>query len=142
VHRPGEPIWEIMRMIGQDLVDYITGLRARLNEIAIQAEVWELDGFSALFMPRTDPLPEEPSAGLGRYIEQPGLSGSVLAIIYPDRRSEGYGMRRFNDDPRLDFTRIDQEPDVHFTHRQGFIAKTSATDVVRLRALLVQALTL
>lgn len=140
VHQAGEPIWEIMRMIGQDLVDYITGLRARLNEIAAQAEIWELDGFSALFMPRTDPLPEEPSAGLGRYIQQAGLEHTVLATIYPDRRGEGYGMRCYNDDPRLDFTRIDAEPDVHFTHQQGFIAKTSATDVVRLRTLLAQAL--
>jgi hypothetical protein len=140
VHQPGEPIWEIMRMIGQDLVDYITGLRARLNEIAAQAEVWQLDGFSALFMPRTDPLPEEPSAGLGRYIEEAGLHNEVLAIIYPDRRGDGYGMRRYNDDPRLDFTRIDTEPDVHFTHQQGFIAKTSATELVRLRTLLSQSL--
>lgn len=139
-HQPGEPIWEIMRMIGQDLIDYITGLRERLDAIASRVEIWEFDGFKALFMPRTDPLPDEPSAGLGRYIEQAGLAEEVLATVYPDRRGEGYGMRRFNDDPRLDFTRIDEEPDVHFTHQQGFIAKTSATEVVRLQTLLSQAL--
>lgn len=139
-HLAGEPVWEVMRMIGQDLVGYITGLRERLDTIAEHAEIWELNGFKALFMPRTDPLPGEPSAGLGRYIEEQGLEREVLATIYPDRRGKGYGMRRFNDDPRLDFTRIDGEPDVHFTHQQGFIAKTSATDVARLQALLAQAL--
>ena len=139
VHAPGQPVWEVMRMVGQDLIEYITGLRERLQLIAEQAEVWEFDGFSALFMPRTDPLPDEPSAGLGRYIEQAGLEKEVLATIYPDRRGEGYGMRRFNDDPRLDFTRIEEEADVHFAHKQGFIAKTSATDVDRLRHLLAQA---
>lgn len=139
IHQAGEPIWEVMRMIGQDLIEYITGLRERLNYIEEHAQIWQLDEFSALYMPRTDPLPDEPSAGLGRYIEQKGLEKEVLAMIYPDRRGEGYGMRRFNDDPRLDFTRIDGESDVHFAHKQGFIAKTTATDVDRVKALLSQA---
>jgi len=139
-HLPGEPVWEIMRMIGQDLVGYIKELKQRLADFAQHAELWDLKDGQVLFMPRTNPMPEEPSAGLGRYIEQAGLSGTVLAIIYPDRRGDGYGMRRFNDDPRLDFSRIDQEPDVHFTHQQGFIAKTSAVEQARLRALLALAL--
>lgn len=136
IHKPGEPIWEVMRMIGEDLVDYITSLRERLDFVAQHAEIWELDGFKVLFMPRTDPLPDEPSAGLGRYIEQQGLANEVLATVYPDRRGDGYGMRRFNDDKRMDFTRLHDAPDVHFTHAQGFIAKTSANDPARLRELL------
>ncbi|PXA03639.1 hypothetical protein DDZ13_11485 [Coraliomargarita sinensis] len=138
VHQPGEPVWEIMRMIGQDLIAYISGLRERMAYIAEHAEIWELDGFSVLYLPRTEPLPGEPSAGLGRYIEELEVKTEVLATVYPDRRGEGYGMRRYNDDPRLDFTRIEQESDVHFAHKQGFIAKTSAVDPDRLKNL-VQA---
>ena len=137
-HRPGEPIWELMKMIGEDLVEYITSLRERLDFVAKRAEVWEFGDFKALFMPRTDPLPDEPSAGLGRYIEQQGLGSEVLAMVYPDRRGEGYGMRRFNDDKRMDFTQLKDEPDVHFTHAQGFIAKTSANKPERLKELLDQ----
>jgi hypothetical protein len=139
-HRPGEPIWEVMRMIGEDLVAYISGLRAHMDFIAEHAELWELEGQQALFLPRTDPLPEEPSAGLGRYIQQKELSDSVLAIVYPDRRGSGYGLRRFNDSAELDFTQLQEEADVHFTHARGFIAKTSATDSTRLKALLHLAL--
>lgn len=135
-HAPGEPVWELMRMIGQDLIEYITSLRERLDYVAKHSEIWELDGYSALYMPRTDPLPEEPSAGLGRYIMQAGLEESVVAMIYPDRRGDGYGMRRFNDDPRLDFTRTEAEPDVHFAHKQGFIAKTSANRIERLKEIM------
>ena len=136
-HKPGEPIWELMRMIGEDLVAYITGLRERLDFIAEHAELWELkNGHQAIYMPRTEPLPDEPSAGLGRYVEQEGLEETVIATIYPDRRGEGYGMKRFNDDRRLDFSQIDAELDVHFTHKQGFIAKTSATEPSRLKELL------
>ncbi len=135
-HRAGEPIWELMRMIGEDLVDYIRSLRERLDFIAEHAEIWQLDGFHALFMPRTEPLPEEPSAGLGRYIESQGLQDQVLAMVYPDRRGAGYGLRRINDDPRIDFTRIEADPSVHFAHKQGFIAKTSASKPEKLRELL------
>lgn len=138
-HTPGEPVWELMRMIGQDLIEYITSLRERLDYVAEHSEIWEFDGFSALYMPRTEPLPEEPSAGIGRYIMQEGLGDKVIAMIYPDRRGEGFGMRRFNDDPRLDFTRIEDEADIHFAHKQGFIAKTSAKDSTRLKQLTEKA---
>jgi hypothetical protein len=134
-HKPGEPIWEIMRMIGQDLVDYVTNLRTRLDFVAQHAEVWTFDGFKALFMPRTDPMPEEASSGLGYHVEKLGLENEILALVYPDSRGTGYGMRRFNDDLRMEFTQLEEEADVHFTHARGFIAKTSSAEVDRLKQL-------
>lgn len=143
-HRAGEPLWTMMQLIGTDLLDYLRSLRTRLNFIAQHAEVWTLDELAdadgkipaVLFLPRTEPLPEEPSAGLDRYVMEQGLNDRVVAIVAPDRRSEGYGLSRHRDHPRLDFTRISAEPDVHFTHLRGFVAKTTATDPQRLRALL------
>jgi hypothetical protein len=137
-HKPGEPVWEIMRMIGEDLVNYVTSLRARLDFVAQNAVVWNLDHFKVLFMPRTDPLPEETSSGLGYHIEKLGLEDEVLALVYPDSRGTGYGMRRYKDDTRMEFTLIGDESDVHFTHARGFIAKTSSTDQARLKELLSQ----
>ena len=142
-HNMGEPVWELMRQIGQDLVDYITGLRARLDFVAQHAQVWQLQNtqgsFKALFMPRTDPMPDEASAGLGQYVIQLGLEDEILALIYPDSRGCGYGMRRFNDDTRLDFCQLTDEVDVHFTHARGFIAKTAASEINRIQVLLTQA---
>lgn len=142
-HKPGEPIWEIMRMIGQDLVDYVRTLRTRLDFVAQHAEVWTLGSgeneFKALFMPRTDPLPDEASAGLGGHVLALGLEDEILALIYPDSRGQGYGMRRFNDDQRMEFTQLEGEPDVHFTHARGFIAKTSCAEVERLKVLVSAA---
>ena len=92
-----------------------------------------------VFLPRTDPLPEEPSAGLDRYVQEQGLDDRVVAVIAPDRRGGGYGLSRHRDNPRLDFTRIKAEPEVTFAHARGFIAKTSATDPKRLRELLMLA---
>ena len=146
---PGDPLWQIMHFVGTDLLDYVRNLRSRLTFIGQHAELWSLDGLAispensqvpaVVFLPRTDPLPEDPSAGLDRYVTEQGLDERVVAVIAPDRRGGGYGLSRHRDHPRLDFTRITAEPDVHFAHLRGFVAKTSATAPQRLRQLLLLA---
>ena len=140
---PTAPLWAIMHMIGEDLLDYVRTLRTRLDFIAQHAQVWELvlggEPAQILFLPRTDPLPDEPSMGLERYIEAQNLAGKIVGTVAPDRRSTGDGLSRFQDNPRLDFTRIADAPGVHFAHARGFVAKTSLTDHAHLKALLVRA---
>lgn len=142
-HAPGQPIWECMRMIGEDLLGYVKSLRQRLDFIDRHAEFWTLeaaqDPLHVLFLPRTDPLPDEPSMGLKQYIQSQGKTDSVVGLIYPDRRGNGHGLSRFNDDKRLDFTRVASQDDVHFAHTQGFVAKTSALDKERLKELVEAA---
>ena len=137
---PGEPLWEIMRWIGADLLDYLAELRKRLDFIASVGEFWEIESpdgpFQVLFLPRTEPMPDEPSAGLSRFIDGHPDGENVVGLVYPDRRGSGFGLSRHNDHPRLDFTRIQDCEDVHFAHARGFVAKTSATDPQRLRDLL------
>jgi hypothetical protein len=140
---PGEPLWEVMRWIGADLLAFVKGLRERLDYIREVAEFWEVEtptgAFKVLYMPRTEPLLDDPSSGLARYISsQPGAR-DVVGLVYPDRRGGGYGLSRHNDHPSLDFTRIQDCEDVHFAHARGFVAKTSATDPVRLCELLRQS---
>ena len=141
---PGDPLWEIMRLIGEDLLGYVRSLRERLDFIGRHAELWtfpEIAGTPcALFLPRTEPLPDDPSASIERYVESCGLGDRVLSLIAPDRRGAGYGLSRHRDSARLDFTRIAGEPDVHFAHARGFVAKTSATDPQRLRHVLRHAI--
>lgn len=136
---PGEPLWEMLSYIGQDLLEYLRDLRSRIDFVAQNAQLWSIEDHEILFLPRIDPIPDEPSAGIGRYLESIGKSSSIAALIYPDRRGSGYGLSRHNDDPRYDFTRIDQEPDVHFAHARGFVAKTSASEISRVRELLLLA---
>lgn len=136
---PGEPLWEMLSYIGQDLLDYLRELRSRLDFIAQNAVIWNVGDHEVLFLPRTDPVPDDPSASIGRYLESIGKSSAVAALIYPDRRGSGYGLSRHNDDPRYDFTRIEKEPDVHFAHARGFVAKTSASELTRVKELLTLA---
>ena len=136
---PGEPLWEILSCVGEDLLEYLRDLRSRLNFIAETAEVWSIDDHEVLFLPRTEPMPDEPSFGIGRYLESVGKNSTVAALIYPDRRGSGYGLSRHNDHPGYDFTRIEKEPDVHFAHARGFVAKTSASEISRVKELLLLA---
>lgn len=133
---PGEPLWEMLSYIGEDLLEYLRDLRSRLDFIAETAEIWSVDDHEVLFLPRTEPMPEEPSFGIGRYLESVGKNSTVAALIYPDRRGSGYGLSRHNDHPGYDFTRIEKEPDVHFAHARGFVAKTSASALSRVKELL------
>lgn len=140
----GDLLYEMMRWVGGDLLDYLQSLRERLAYVEKHGQLWELspngsDSFLVLFMPRTDPLPAEPSMGLGRYLESIGKSDEVAGLVYPDRRGSGYGLSRHNDHPRLEFTKIEGEEDVHFAHSRGFVAKTSAMEVGRLKELLLAA---
>lgn len=138
---PGDPIWEVMRMVGDDLVMYLRTLRERLDYVSAHAEIFDLgegdDALRVLYMPRTDPMPDDPSSGLGRYIDSVGEK--VAGLIYPDRRGAGYGLSRHEDSSSLDFTRIADEPDVHFAHGRGFVAKTTAVDRERLAELMLKA---
>lgn len=139
----GQPLWEVMRMIGEDLLNYVKSMRARLDHIGQHAALWEIDlagkPATILFLPRTEPLPDEPSLGLDQYIASRGLTEQMVGTVYPDRRSTGYGLSRYQDNARLDFTRLAGQPDVHFTHARGFVAKTSAADIPRLKQLISQA---
>jgi len=139
-HQPGEPVWEVMKMMGTDLVSYVVNLRSRINQVAEHEEIWELGvedrAMKVAFVPRTDPPIEDASGGLAWRVKELGLEEEVVAMVYPDSRGQGYGMRRYNDSQIVDFSKLSDEPEVHFTHNRGFIAKTSSTEITRLKELL------
>jgi hypothetical protein len=140
---PGDPVYEFMRIVGEDLLAYLRDARARLDFVGAHVERWTLeagdDRIEALFLPRSDPPADEPSAMLNRYIRARLSDVPMAAIVYPDRRGEGYGIGRYEDHPKLDFSRVEGEPDVHFAHKTGFMCKTSATEPSRLKQLIAAA---
>ncbi len=139
-HESGEPIYELMRYIGEDLIDYLKNVREKIDFVATRVVRWEIaPGLTALFLPRQEDDIPDASGGLARYILVNGLEDEIAAMVYPDSRGEGYGLARFNDHPRIDFTRIESDADVHFTHNSGFLCKTSATQASRLKEILAGA---
>ena len=142
-HLPGEPIWELMKMIGEELLQYIRNLRTRIEEVARVAEVWELhhseDSFKVMFVPRNQNQIEEVSGAMGWHIKELGMEEEVVAMVYPDSRGEGYGMKRFNDCSEIDFSKIENDKKVRFAHARGFIAKVEPVEVDELKQLLLKA---
>lgn len=138
---PGDTIYDVMCMVGEDLVKHLKGVREKLDFVSQHVQRWEIEkngeSFSVLYMPRVDAEQDELSSGLTRYIFVNKLEGEIAATVVPDSRGDGFGLARFNDHPRLDFTRIEGDEDVHFAHKSGFLCKTSATDVSRLKEQLV-----
>jgi hypothetical protein len=139
----GDTIYELMRMIGDDLLGYLKGVRERLDYVELNVSRWEIVSgettFSALFLPRAANMIDDASSGLARYVLVNELDQEIAALIYPDSRGSGYGLARFNDHPNLDFTRIEDKEDVHFAHKSGFLAKTTTTDEARLKEFLATA---
>lgn len=144
-HRPGELVHGWMNAVGSDLVEYLRTARAGVERIDRACERWSVEApdtvVGTVFLAREAVPLDEPSASLGRYVRWKGIAHETGALVYPDRRGDGYGITRYEDDPRLDFSRVGGEEDVRFAHASGFMCKTSATDPKRLRALIALAAT-
>ncbi|QDS94618.1 hypothetical protein FF011L_33980 [Roseimaritima multifibrata] len=142
--RPENPIYQVMCMVGEDIVNYLRTLRERLDYLKAHGQYWtiETDGepVRALFLEKSDAISENPSFGVYAFIESEGKTEEIQALVYPDRRGDGYGLTRYNDCQRLDFSQIESHDEVRFAHKRGFVAKVSATDPVRLKQLLQNAI--
>lgn len=68
-------------------------------------------------MGRTDDL-----TGAEEYLARLGPPFSIT--ISHDRRGEGWTLKRYHEDPGVDFARLKDHPAIKFTHQGGFIAKT------------------
>ena len=137
---PDSPLYQVMSMVGEDIVSYLRTLRERLDYLKDHGQYWtiETDGepIQALFLERDEKVSDDPSFGIYAFIQSEGKEDKMHALIYPDRRGNGYGLTRYNDNQRLDFSQVETQDDVHFAHKRGFIAKVSATQPKRLKELL------
>ena len=137
------PLYLFMEMVGQDLLDYLHLARERLDFVSKHSERWSIkcgvDVIETVFLPRTEPPADEPSAMLGSFIRSEKLESTIAAIVYPDRRGAGFGIGRYEDHPNLDFSKVEAEDDVHFAHKSGFMCKTSAVEPDRLKELIKAA---
>jgi len=146
---PSEPLYLFMKMVGDDLLEYLRIARDRLDYVGSRVERWRIpvgdETIEAVFLPRSegdDPIAlDEPSAMLSSYIRYHELDKTIAALVYPDRRGVAFGIGRYEDHPRLDFSRLEGASDVPFAHKSGFMCKTSASSPERLKELITLAWT-
>lgn len=137
---PASAVYQVMCMVGEDMVNYVRSLRQRLDYLKQHAQWWTVDTgegpIEAMFLEQSDEIAADPSFGVYAFIDEQEKAGEVHALVYPDRRGTGYGLTRYEDCPRLDFSMIEDQQDVRFAHKRGFLAKVEVTDPVRLQELL------
>lgn len=137
---PESPIYKVMCMVGEDIVNYLQSLRERLDYLKEHAQYWTMETDSepivTLFLEKSDTISDDPSFGIYAFVESEGKEDQIQALVYPDRRGDGYGLTRYNDSQRLNFSQIESLDEVRFAHKRGFVAKVSSTDPTRLKELL------
>ncbi len=134
---PGDPLWDWLAATGAWLLEKLNALEARWALFQKTGRLLPVGGFQVLFF---DLPPDTPDPGLGLDQIRLRLGGDIAARVAPDPRGAGYAMKRFGDDPRLDFGRLAGDPRIAFIHSGGFMATTlSRLPVEELLALLKQA---
>ena len=140
---PDDTIYQVMSMVGEDIVNYVRSLRERLEFLKQHSKWWTIetdaDPINALFLEQSDVIANDPSFGLYAFIAEQEKADEVHALVYPDRRGSGFGLTRYEDCQRLNFSKIENQDDVRFAHKRGFVAKVEATDPDRLKELLGMA---
>ena len=140
---PDDTIYQVMSMVGEDIVNYVRSLRERLDFLKQHSKWWTIetdaDPINALFLEQSDVIANDPSFGLYAFIAEQEKADEVHALVYPDRRGSGFGLTRYEDCQRLNFSKIENQDDVRFAHKRGFVAKVEATDPDRLKELLGMA---
>lgn len=141
---PGDPLFEIIRSIGVELIQFLKLQSSRIAYLEQHVQIWNFsvgtDVRKVLFLAKSSDQPDRVTAAFSDYIESANMAQNLCALVYPDSRSEGYGLKRFEDASPIHLSAIATEPDVHFVHASGFLAKTAASDPKRIRHLLEIAL--
>ena len=85
----GDPVYTVMCMVGEDIVNYVRSLRKRLDFLQQHGDWWaiktELDGqepIHALFLPQHDEIANDPSFGLYAFIAEQEKQDLVHAVSY------------------------------------------------------------
>lgn len=132
-----DPILGIMREIGERLTNTVRDFTERYQYLQSHAETWNIGKFQALFVPRNDITVESPALAvdaLRRDTDQ-----DIACSIVPDDRGDGYALFRFDDDPRIDFAKLEGADQVIFAHKGGFIAKVASAGQQTLTGLIQAA---
>lgn len=111
-------ITELMAEIGKGMLTQIQVITERLKLLEETVSCISINGQMGIIIP----IEDKPNLALWDFCQKRG--NNYAFAIYPDERGEGTTFYRFNDNPFVDFTRIEHFPEIKFSHKGGFIAVT------------------
>jgi hypothetical protein len=129
----------VLTQIGTQLLDHAAAYVERLSYLHENAQVIQVPGedYYFVFLPRPegDQL-SDPSLAMREFRAK--AEQDIAVSVAPDPRGEGYGLFRFDDDVRVDFSELKDHPDVEFAHVGGFYATTPVRELDRLAKLVAE----
>lgn len=127
-------LWGLMLRMGVDFVQHAQAVSLQVETLKATAELFEVSGIPVMLI-HTDDL-----RGVSKFreIHCPGVA---ISISHSNRGEEGWSFFRYDDDPRVDFSRIESEDDIIFAHKNGFLAKMSSlAPIGRVKELIEKAI--
>lgn len=122
---PSSIIYQIMKSIGSDILTQAQKYEQRIHFLL--AELAKRDNALLSIIDvrnglRGFMLLGKEIEGL-KYIRDNFYSGIGFLVAHNDR-GKGWTLYRYDDDPRIDFSQIEDDERIQFAHKNGFIAKT------------------
>ena len=81
---PESPIYKVMCMVGEDIVNYLQSLRERLDYLKEHAQYWTMETDSepivTLFLEKSDTISDDPSFGIYAFVESEGKEDEIQAL--------------------------------------------------------------
>jgi hypothetical protein len=107
----------VAKLVVERLIRSAVEFRQQMQWLQGNVRWVPMHGFHALWAECSKPM------GFNKVRENSGLD-VPLSVSFDDR-GPGMCLFRFNDDPRLDFSKLSGHPEVLFAHKSGFLVKTN-----------------
>lgn len=120
---------ELLFRVGDSHIEYATELTRVTKHVKERAGVVEVNGVKALMFVEDERSPVL-SAVLAKHRREVQGSERIGFAVLKDDRGPGCTLYRFEDDPRINFAKLEGHEEVAFAHPGGFIAKTHVNDAV------------
>lgn len=115
----------LLKSIGDGIMATFENTQDRLSLLKAGDLTFQVGSVTCLDV-RSIPADQQPTLALELFCKQYSPI-PVHVTVTNDDRGPGFCLFRRNDDPRVDFSKINGHSDVIFAHANGFIAKTSKT---------------
>lgn len=121
---PGSTLHALLVLIGTEKIVYLEKVSRRLRDLG---EITDFERVGGIRVADVTQIPgdQEPTLGLEMFLRG---SGDCPVTVTADDRGPGLCLFRRNDDPRIDFSRLEGREEILFAHKGGFVAKTKSPE--------------
>ncbi|PLX93566.1 MAG: hypothetical protein C0619_04310 [Desulfuromonas sp.] len=112
-------LYDLMKDLGRELIVLMGRKKERLERLKSETEIVRLKNLKAII----SRIGDDPKLSMELYLRHLNDEDIVMSIT-PSVRGSGWEMLRLGDNSVVDFRAIEKNPEVHFVHATGFVAKT------------------